>query len=476
MISLGGGRSLLRDAMFVALATASSTCGSPAAPSTPAPSGSGNTALTVAGTTVLTSVGQTSQLSVKNADGTPFAGAVTWQTSAASVVSVSATGLVTAAAVGNATITVTSGTHSGTVPVYVLASAQGPKTTITACQAITAPGSYVLGGDLGGTAACLSVGPAAGVQIDCQGHMVGGLTVTDVNTVSVANCTVASVLDLERVTNVTITNCTLTQGVFLLNGNGVTITNSTITAPQQFVDVNNSVGVNLVQDVIHVTSAIEGVWFSNGSNNRVQQSMITGTYNGGAAQVGPDSGILLDGEEGDTITGNTVSGFFDAGVEGVGTVHDTVISSNTMSTIGQAGIGAYWCTDWVNNSLQGNSVSATPRLALITYNTGSTCGSAMPAASLVGTQFVGNQFAQPTTGIESLAPGAPAARLLVIAPGAASGNVLQNNNFGANDGPSLTPLSAFIDGGGNVCGPLNPAVSNFPCTGTSSLAVHRRRR
>jgi hypothetical protein len=461
--------------MLIALAIASSTCGSPAAPSTPSPSGSGNTALTVAGTTVLTSVGQTSQLSVKNPDGTPFVGVVTWQTSAASVVSVSATGFVTAAGVGNATITVTSGSHSGTAPVYVLASSQGPTTTVTACQAIKAPGSYVLGSDLGGTATCLSVGPAAGVQIDCQGHMVGGLTVTDVNTVSIANCTVASVLDVERVTNVTITNCTLTQGVFLLNGNGVTIANSTITAPQQFVDVNNSVGVDLVQDVIHVTGAAFGVWLANGSNNRVQQSTIVGTYNGGGAVVGPDDGILLEGEEADTITGNTLSGFYDTGVEGVGTVHDTVISSNTMSTIGQAGIGAYFCTDWVNNTLQGNNVTGAPRLALITYNTGSTCGSAMPAASFVGTQFIANHFDQPTTGIESLAPGAPAARLLVTAPGAASGNVLQNNNFGANDGPSLTPLSAFIDGGGNVCGPLNPAVSNFPCTGTSSLAVRRRR-
>ena len=480
MICSGDRRHLVLPAILLALSIASSRCGSPAAPSTsasPTPSNPGtSTVLALTGTTVMTSVGQTSQLSVKNADGTAYVGAVTWQTSAASVVSVSGTGLVTAAGVGSATVTATSGVHSGTAQVYVLASTPGPTTTITTCQAITAPGSYVLGSDLGGTATCLNVGPAAGVQIDCRGHMVGGLAVLDVNTVSVANCTVATVLDVERVTAVTITNCTLAQGIFLHNGTGVTIANSTITAPQQLVSVSSSVGVDLVQDVIHVTTAPFGVWFSNGSNNRVRQSTITGGYTGGGALVGPDDGILLEGEEGDTITGNTVIGFYDTGVEGVGTVHDTVISSNTISTIGTAGIGAYWCTDWVNNTLQGNRVSGAPRLAKILYNVGSACGSATPAASLVGTQFVGNHFDQPTTGVETLVPGAPAARLWVVAPGAASGNVLQNNDFGANDGPSLTPLSAFIDAGGNVCGPLNAGVSNFPCTGAASRLARGRRR
>jgi parallel beta-helix repeat protein len=480
MVSSGDRRSLVLPAILLALSIGSSMCGSPAAPSTPASPSPSNpatsTVLVLTGTTVLTSTGQTSQLSVKNADGTAYSGAVAWQTSAASVVSVSGTGLVTAAGIGSATVTATSGVHSGAAQVYVLASPQGPATTITACQAITAPGSYVLGSDLGGTATCLNVGPAAAVQIDCRGHLVGGLAVMDVNTVSIANCTVANVADVERVTNVTITNCTLAQGIFLRNGTSVTIANSTITAPQQFVDVINGVGVDLLQDVIHVTSASFGVSFSNGSNNRVRQSTITGGYTGGGALVGPDDGILLEGEDGDTITGNTLSGFYDTGVEGVGTVHDTVISGNTMSTIGTAGIGAYWCTDWVNNTLQGNSVSGAPRLAKILYNVGDACGSATPTASLVGTQFIGNHFAQPTTGIETLVPGAPAARLWVVAPGAASGNVLQNNDFGANDGPSLTPLSAFVDAGGNICGPLNAGVSNFPCSGTASRAARGRRR
>jgi hypothetical protein len=54
----------------------------------------------------------------------------------------------------------------------------------------------------------------------------------------------------------------------------------------------------------------------------------------------------------------------------------------------------------------------------------------------------------------------------VNGPATVTGNLLQGNDFGANDGPDLNPLSGFIDGGGNICGPLNPALSNFVCTGS----------
>jgi hypothetical protein len=60
--------------------------------------------------------------------------------------------------------------------------------------------------------------------------------------------------------------------------------------------------------------------------------------------------------------------------------------------------------------------------------------------------------------------------LRVDMSGTVSGNLVQGNDFGPNNGPYLIPLSGFIDGGGNVCGPFNPAVSNFPCTGSTSVS------
>jgi hypothetical protein len=41
------------------------------------------------------------------------------------------------------------------------------------------------------------------------------------------------------------------------------------------------------------------------------------------------------------------------------------------------------------------------------------------------------------------------------------GNLLQNNDFGTNAGLQLAPLTGFVDGGGNMYGPLNAALSNF---------------
>lgn len=64
----------------------------------------------------------------------------------------------------------------------------------------------------------------------------------------------------------------------------------------------------------------------------------------------------------------------------------------------------------------------------------------------------------------------------VSVPGTVTGNLLQGNDFGPNDGPNLDPSSGFIDGGGNVCGPLNPAISNFICTGSPEAGAARRLR
>ncbi len=62
--------------------------------------------------------------------------------------------------------------------------------------------------------------------------------------------------------------------------------------------------------------------------------------------------------------------------------------------------------------------------------------------------------------------------VVIFVPGTATGNLIQNNDFGTNDGPLLEPLTAFADGGGNICGPLNPSLSNFVCTGSSTTAAH----
>jgi hypothetical protein len=113
--------------------------------------------------------------------------------------------------------------------------------------------------------------------------------------------------------------------------------------------------------------------------------------------------------------------------------------------------------------MSGNQVSTTPLLLLVVYEAAATeCGATITPSVFSGNQFTGNVFRNPSPGILT----GPQPRMSVNMPGSfVGGNLIQNNDFGTSDGPLLVPLTGFIDGGGNICGPLNPAVSNFICTG-----------
>jgi hypothetical protein len=276
------------------------------------------------------------------------------------------------------------------------------------------------------------VSAVASVQLDCRGHSVSGINISNANSVTISNCVVTSSQN--------------SSGFFLpLNLNnvhGATVTNCIVTAVA-------GAAINLI----------------GGTNNQVLQSTIMGGYDGGATQNGADDGIGLINETGDTIRSNTISGFFDAAVEGEDAIANMTVANNTFSSLGTAAIGAYWCTNWTNNVIQGNDVSMAPMLALVNYSVGGACGAHVPPAVFSGNRFIGNRFRNPATG---LGYSSSMARMTVAMSGSVAGNVLQSNDFGSNDGPFLTPLQGFSDGGGNICGPLNPAVSNFVCTGSAS--------
>jgi hypothetical protein len=121
------------------------------------------------------------------------------------------------------------------------------------------------------------------------------------------------------------------------------------------------------------------------------------------------------------------------------------------------------------------------------YSTGlGQCGATSIAGGFSNNQIIGNRFQNPTPnalvqvgavevpGGRLRATGA-VPRLIVAMGGVVTNNLIQGNDFGTSDGPFLSPLSGFIDGGGNVCGPLNPALSNFVCTGHSSTSALIRR-
>jgi hypothetical protein len=391
--------------------------------SSTAPTPQATQVLTLSGSTALTP-GLTTQLTATNSAGAVVSTGLTWQSSSTNVATVSPT------------IVATAGAATGRAAVVVQAPGNGT-VTLTACTsiAIATPGRYALSGDLvapGLGQQCLQFSNVASVQLDCAGHAVSGIVLFNANTVTISNCVVTvpptffAALQTNNVSNLTVTHCTVTGG----------------------------------------TAA--AILLQNGMNDQVLQSTMAGGYAGSKANFGTDDGIVLQNETGDTIQGNTISAFFDMGVEGVGVVSNATVANNTFSNLGAAAVGAVYCTSWTGNVIRGNQVSATPTLTLAGYNVGTQCGSVQAPAVFSGNQFAGNVFRNPTPGILGGLNGPTTVTgpsMSVQMSGTVMANVLQANDFGSNAGPHLTPLTGFIDGGGNICGPLDPTVSNFPCTG-----------
>jgi hypothetical protein len=447
--------------------------------------------LTVTGTSLFTAIGQTGQLTASNAAGVAVTSGLTWQSAGPGVATVSATGLVTATGFGTASIEARGATGTGGLTIFVVPPASAPK-TVSACGVLTTPGSYVLSTDLsfpnGVPGTCFGVSGAAAVQIDCRGHVVPSFILTGVNTVTVSNCTVTNALNVSGATSVTITNCTVNGGVSISGSTAVAITNSTIAAQTQglaAIAVFSGTHIQLQANTISGAVALYAVYFANGTGNQVLGNVISGTYSGGTANAGTDDGVLLISETGDAVQGNTIRNFFDAGVEGVDFVANSLVTDNTISNVGAAGIGSYWCTDWTSNVIRNNSVSVAPTLLYASYSVGlGQCGPASLAGAFSGNQVIGNRFRSPIPGTLISVPTpvgfapttGPVPRVIIALQGPVTNNLVQGNDLGTNDGPFLSPLSGFVDGGGNLCGPTNPAVSNFPCAGVGSPSAVTRRR
>jgi hypothetical protein len=465
--SISAGIRGLLALLAVVAALGLAECSSPQAttPSpSPSPTPTPTLTLTIIGTSVL-SVGLTSQL-VATYGGlppTPVSAPVSWQSAVPSVATVTPAGVVTATAVGTATVTATAAGATGSVTIKVEAPGTGT-TVLTTCGSV-APGSYTLSGDLppaGGS--CLLISNVSGVQLDCRGHTVSALLIANASAVTISNCSVPTSVTVITATTVTVTNSSF-AGLAARNVVSLTATNSVFSAPVYPVQVTNGTNVLLSHDTVTSAGGGGAVTLQNGFNNQVTHTSIAGGYDGSNVAVGTDDGILLLDEIGDVIQDNTISNVYDMGIEGVGIVQNVTLANNTFSNMGVAGMGSYWCTSWSGDVLRGNTVSMAPWLVLVLYQAGSNCGSTTPPALFTGNQFIANVFRNPAPGWGGSVSRVP--RLSIVMPGMVSFNLLQGNDFGTSDGPNLSPLGGFTDGGGNICGPLNPALSNFPCTGGS---------
>jgi Right handed beta helix region/Bacterial Ig-like domain (group 2) len=444
------------------LALSSLACGGSSTQTPTSPTTSGTRFLSISGATTL-NPGATSQLSatvtVGTASGstTTTAASVTWQTRDAGVATVTAGGLLTGVSVGQTLVSASADGLFAQAAVTVKVTTTGaPGTVITGCGAILTPGAYVLEQDLGVTSPCVSFSNTSNIQLNCQGHTVFGLALTNVSGATVQECTVTDKVTMTNVTSITLSRSTI-GSVVVSNSSAVVIADNTLGS----VLASSSSGVQVLRDTIAASSATYAVFLSGGMNNLVLQSTLTGGWTG-IGHTGADDGVAIVNETGDTVQGNTINSFFDTAIEGVDSVSNTTIADNTGSNLGFFGIGSFWCTSWTNNIIRGNHFSNAKSFGFFTYDrSGSKCGVTVPQPGFSGNQFIGNVFRDSTVTKSPM--------LEVYMSGSVSGNLIQGNDFGPNDGPQLVPLSGFVDGGGNVCAPMNPAISNFPCTGGTSV-------
>lgn len=352
---------------------------------------------------------------------------------------------------------------------------------ITRCGQISQPGAYTLGADLTATAGdCVRIASVPEVTLNCQGHVVPGLSVSNVTTLTIANCVVSTSLELSGAAHVLVSHATIRGELTVSDqSSSVVVSDSSIqdSLGDYAVQIVRSTGVVLTRDSITSSKAgaFESVTLNGGSHNQVLGSTLTGGYDGGPADVGTTDGIVVVNETDDTIRGNTVHGFSDAAVEGLQTVSDLLIADNRISTIGTAAVGNYWCTSWTRNAVEDNDVSRTPLLLLIanTFNADRCGTSTPPPFAFTANRIVGNRFHDPAAGVPFHGETPARVSVRLYSHAAVADNTIADNDFGALDGPFLAPVSGFIDGGGNVCGPINPAVSNFACAASPGRAIKR---
>lgn len=379
--------------------------------------------VTVAGQLQLNHPGQTSQLTatVNSSDVTSRA---TWQSTDTTVVSVSSTGLLTAIGFGSAGINVSfegATTHAGVSVAAV---------TTIGCQQISFPGAYTVTADqtqIAGSDTCIRIISTSNVQLDCQSHNVTNMLILNSTDISVTHCVFPFGVIGTSLTRVTLDHDTISaDGVSLTGSSAGVITN------------NTAAGGTYV------------VALTGGHNNQISGNTLEGHYDGSGGQVGSDDGVLLVDEMNDTVSNNTISDVYDAGIEGANTLGNTAITNNTITNAAAAGIASYYCTSWSNNVVSGNTVSKSNAMMWVLYETsGTLCGTTEAPANFTNNQIIGNQFQNPlptpsNTGLNIN---------LRLFPTAVSNNLVQGNILGSQIAMNLDPIAGFVDGGGNRCLP-----------------------
>jgi Right handed beta helix region len=371
---------------------------------------------------------------------------------------------------------------------------------LTGCQDITAPGLYVVGGNLLQTqayASCLNIHDTQNVRLDCGQHTVTGgyygpaISVTNVQGFAISNCTLVAPVGVYILTASSSSNGAFSgntvgnldspsQYISFTSVNNTKLVGNTINAGfQQYYSSGNVFRSNMATCPKNQTCAAVFV-SALGSNNTMVQNQIDGQGSASSDPYGADDGIVIEDESGDVLAGNTIRNTWDTGIETLGNIVDLHIKSNTIANVAYAGIGGWYWNSWKDVRVIDNTVSNTPQLFALLRICGlrpqNWDGHGAPADTAVyfqGNLFSGNQFDGSEPGSysaeipiydelnyphETQVCGIPGEQPVQSSDFKLHNNVFTQNNFGhvqlAPYFSSPIRIGDIEDGGGNVC--LNP--------------------
>jgi len=366
-----------------------------------------------------------------------------------------------------------------------------PRQVVKECGEIASSGCFTLESDLAvgpGGSACLSLRNAANVDLDCAGHSISlpvAISVRNVAGFRIHGCTIESprlfAVDIAGSSDGLVDHNDVRGGIHASDSVRVTLSSNHL-GSMVFLEYGTS---SIVQDNTFAlppnpTSAIAGaIYLRYGSSSQVLRNRVDGGWDG-QRQAGADDGIVLEDERGARIEDNTFSNVYDCGVETLGLVADSVISSNVVRNAGICGIGGWYWNGWRGNRVAGNAVDGSLQLFLFSRYGGLRPAGfdpekKMPADAAIEFRdnvFEQNSFDNPTGTLPSssipLYAGmlyTPSTVLYPPVPGTRQpgpddfqllNNAFRGNRFGtttqAPEFGAETVQGAVLDGGANVCG------------------------
>lgn len=375
-----------------------------------------------------------------------------------------------------------------------------PVKEISSCQTITESGQYILTNDItSDDVNCFKIDNVQDVSLDCQGHEI-----------DYKNPAFLTIVTVNKVSNFKIQSCNFSQSFIIKDSHNGILQENTFGSTVEFgmLDNYNSSYLQFENNTFHtVYQQISGdhvkvannnffptllnnagscvVSYSGDANNNEFISneidgRSDGIYKSWQENVGFDDGICLGNSTENRIEGNTIRNNWDAGIEGLGNVSNSLIKDNLLINNILLGIGSWYWSSWWNNTVEGNIVDNSDKLLHFVRLYG--LRSIDDKMYFLNNQFINNKLINPrdnpyhtSTMFFPKELNAYADIVLSQDPNElpitpekvfVGNNLIMNNDFTKRIyAPLLGPASIFIDGGGNICNTTNiidPYADGYP--------------